>query len=220
MRQVKGRGARLNAAEKSRPSRQRPGLRRLALLLVDVINPCDFPEADDSCEPPSRRRSNRRLTAPAGAKEGVPVVYANDNFGRWRSDLRRSSSAAWSRACKGRPLARAAAAARGGLLRPQAEALGVLLYYAGRRCSATSGASAWCSADSRRTSACCSPPTTPTCATASSSFRTTACASNEAADNAFALTQMAKVLKADVRASTELDLERMRGPRRRRRLQK
>jgi len=37
------------------------------------------------------------------------------------------------------------------------------------------------------------------------------CASNEATDDAFALMQMEKVLKADLRPSAELDLERMRG---------
>ena len=58
-----------------------------ALLLVDVINPCDFPGG--------RAFVQRNLTvARAIAKlaerargRHVPVIYVNDNFGRWRSDI-------------------------------------------------------------------------------------------------------------------------------------
>jgi nicotinamidase-related amidase len=59
---------------------------RLALLLVDVINDFDFPEAPQllrTALPAARRIA--ALTARA-RKLKVPVVYANDNFGRWRSD--------------------------------------------------------------------------------------------------------------------------------------
>jgi nicotinamidase-related amidase len=36
---------------------------------------------------------------------GVPVVYANDNFGRWRSDLSAVVGRCLEPGCKGRPLA-------------------------------------------------------------------------------------------------------------------
>ena len=60
-----------------------------ALLLIDVINDFDFPEGDQLL----------RLAMPVGkniarlkqrAKDtGIPVIYVNDNFGRWRSDFKK-----------------------------------------------------------------------------------------------------------------------------------
>ena len=61
-----------------------------ALLLIDVINDFDFPEGDQLL----------RLALPAGkniarlkqrAKDlGIPAIYVNDNFGRWRSDFKKT----------------------------------------------------------------------------------------------------------------------------------
>lgn len=60
---------------------------RQALLLIDFINPLDFPEAP-ALAPPAldAARQARRLARAARAK-GIPVIYANDNFGRWHSDF-------------------------------------------------------------------------------------------------------------------------------------
>lgn len=58
-----------------------------ALLIVDVINDLDFPEARQLMRyAPAMARKLARLKARA-KKARVPVVYVNDNFGRWRSDL-------------------------------------------------------------------------------------------------------------------------------------
>ena len=58
-----------------------------ALLLIDVINPLDFPEAQQLKRfVPGMTRVLERLKQRA-RQAGVPVIYANDNFGRWRSDL-------------------------------------------------------------------------------------------------------------------------------------
>ena len=58
-----------------------------ALLLIDVVNRFDFPDADallaharPIAEPLARLADRAR-------KAGVPVIYVNDNFGRWRSDF-------------------------------------------------------------------------------------------------------------------------------------
>jgi nicotinamidase-related amidase len=59
-----------------------------ALLIIDVINDLDFPEARQlmrSAPAMARKISKLKLRA---KRAGVPVVYVNDNFGRWRSDLR------------------------------------------------------------------------------------------------------------------------------------
>jgi nicotinamidase-related amidase len=60
-----------------------------ALILIDVINDFDFPGGEQLL----------RLALPAGreiaalkqrAKEaGIPAIYVNDNFGRWRSDFKK-----------------------------------------------------------------------------------------------------------------------------------
>src|SRR5437762_1514397 len=61
----------------------------VALLIVDVINDLDFPEAKQLLRfVPAMSRKLRRLKERAKAA-GVPVIYVNDNFGRWRSDVRR-----------------------------------------------------------------------------------------------------------------------------------
>ncbi len=58
-----------------------------ALILIDVINDFNFPEAGQLLEyaiPAAYRIRDLK----ARAKEAqVPVIYANDNFGRWRSDF-------------------------------------------------------------------------------------------------------------------------------------
>jgi nicotinamidase-related amidase len=61
---------------------------RTALLIVDVINDFNFPEANQLMQyAPAMARKLAKLKARA-KKAGIPVVYVNDNFGRWRSDLR------------------------------------------------------------------------------------------------------------------------------------
>jgi nicotinamidase-related amidase len=61
---------------------------RTALLLIDVINDMDF-EGSESlvrlAEPMARRlRTLKRRARSAG----LPTIYINDNFGKWRSDFR------------------------------------------------------------------------------------------------------------------------------------
>ena len=60
----------------------------IALLIVDVINDLNFPEANQLMRyAPSMARKISALKQRA-KRAGVPVVYVNDNFGRWRSDVR------------------------------------------------------------------------------------------------------------------------------------
>ncbi len=59
-----------------------------ALLLVDVINPMNFPAADDllahAWHAAQRvARLKKRLAA-----QDVPAIYANDNYGTWHSEFR------------------------------------------------------------------------------------------------------------------------------------
>ncbi|MDB4991091.1 MAG: isochorismatase, partial [Myxococcaceae bacterium] len=59
----------------------------VALLLIDVINDLQFPGADRLLQ--SARPAALELAAlkERAARAGVPCIYANDNFGRWRSDF-------------------------------------------------------------------------------------------------------------------------------------
>ena len=61
-----------------------------ALLLIDVINDLSFPGsaalvAEAERMAPRLARLKRRAAA-----AGVPAIYVNDNFGKWRSDFRRT----------------------------------------------------------------------------------------------------------------------------------
>ncbi len=55
------------------------------LVLVDFINPLDFAGARQLAEPAvAAARATRRLKERL-AEAGVPTIYANDNYGVWRS---------------------------------------------------------------------------------------------------------------------------------------
>ena len=63
-----------------------PDKSETALLLIDVINDLEFPEAEQML-PAAVTMADRivRLRERARAA-AVPVLYVNDNFGKWRSD--------------------------------------------------------------------------------------------------------------------------------------
>lgn len=59
-----------------------------ALLIIDMISPLDFPDAERMAGPAlAAARRIRSLRARFHAR-GWPVVFANDNFARWRADFR------------------------------------------------------------------------------------------------------------------------------------
>ncbi|MCW1912972.1 cysteine hydrolase [Luteolibacter sp. GHJ8] len=60
---------------------------KCALLLIDVINDMDFPGGERLLKralPAAQRLSSLRNRARAA---GIPIIYVNDNFGRWNSDF-------------------------------------------------------------------------------------------------------------------------------------
>ncbi|MGE4241941.1 cysteine hydrolase family protein [Ramlibacter sp.] len=60
---------------------------RRALLLVDFINPLDFPGAEDLAPSALIAAKAAAKLAMAARENSIPVIYANDNFGLWRSDF-------------------------------------------------------------------------------------------------------------------------------------
>lgn len=115
---------RSTSARRSRPSGQRsaaprerpasgaenlhgnaPDHSEVAVLLVDVINDMEFPGGEQlSVRARSLARSLQRLRERA-RRAGVPVIYANDNFGRWRSDFSAQVEHCSSDEVRGRELA-------------------------------------------------------------------------------------------------------------------
>lgn len=61
---------------------------RRVLLLVDFMNPLDFPGAADLAPfalEAARNAARLRLQL---SRDQVPCIYANDNFGSWRTDFK------------------------------------------------------------------------------------------------------------------------------------
>jgi len=82
-----------------------PDESRVALLIIDMINAFDF-EGAAAMLP--RALAAARATAALkqrARRAGVPVVYVNDNFGRWRSDFRSILQHCLRPEVPGRPIA-------------------------------------------------------------------------------------------------------------------
>ncbi|HWL54072.1 MAG TPA: isochorismatase family cysteine hydrolase [Chthoniobacteraceae bacterium] len=78
----------------------------IVLLLVDVINDFSFPQAPKILRyaiPAARRIAllKKRLR-----RAGIPAIYVNDNFGRWRSDFRTQVEHCLADECPGSAVAR------------------------------------------------------------------------------------------------------------------
>ena len=67
-----------------------PDKHQCALLLIDVINDLDFPQAVHLLKYARPMARNLLRLKRRAQKAGVPVIYVNDNFGRWKSDFRRT----------------------------------------------------------------------------------------------------------------------------------
>lgn len=183
-----------------------PDSSSVALLLIDVINGLEFPEADDllrTALPMAQRLASfkRRVTA-----AGIPAIYVNDNFGRWRSDFRSIIEHCLSKNMPGRPIVE--------LLAPQEEdyfvlkpkhsgffstALDILLEHLGVRTVIVTGIAG---------NIC-------VLFTANDAYMRDykllvprdCVASNSPEENDHAIREMQQVLKADVGPSDQIDLE-------------
>ena len=77
----------------------------IAILLIDVINDLDFPEGRDLLEHALPMAKRIAALVDRAHQEEVPVVYVNDNFGRWRSDFNAQVKHCLADDCVGRPIA-------------------------------------------------------------------------------------------------------------------
>ena len=182
---------------------------KVALLLIDWINDLEF-EGGERLLP--RALAAARATAELrdrAKRAGVPVIYCNDNFGKWRSDFRSLLQHVVHDDVRGRPI--------GELLAPDEEdyfvlkpkhsgfhstTLDVLLEHLGTTTLILTGiAGNFCVLFTAHDAYM-------------RDFRLLVpgdcTASEEETDNRRALEHMAKVCKADIGASAGIDLARLR----------
>ncbi len=182
-----------------------PDKSSLALLLIDLINDLDFPESQQLLRyavPMAHRIAALRQKVKV---HGIPVIYVNDNFGRWRSDFNAQIKHCLHDGMPGQPIVE--------LLQPDQDdyfvlkpkhsgffstTLDILLRYLGVTTVILTGIAA---------NIC-------VLFTANDAYMrdlhlivpSDCVASNTEEDNRHALEQMRTVLKADIRPSGELEL--------------
>jgi nicotinamidase-related amidase len=181
-----------------------PDKAEVALLLIDVINDLEF-ESGEELLRHALPMAERLAELKRRAKEaGVPVVYVNDNFGKWQSDFNKILAHCLEDDVRGRPLAE--------LLRPEEDdyfvlkpkhsgffstTLDILLDYLGVKTLILTGL------------------TGDICVlfTAHDAYMrdfnlvvpSDCVASNDPGENRYTLEKMAQLLKADTRPSAEVD---------------
>ena len=183
--------------------------RRTALLLVDVINDMDFEGAEALVRHAVPMAMRLRALKARARAAGLPTIYINDNFGKWQSDFRTLVAHCVNDPVPGRDVARLLAPDEDDyfVLKPKQSAfygttletllrdLGtttvILTGIAGDNCVLFSANDAYMRDLKLFIPADC-------------------VASNTVEENEHALRLMQKVVKADIRPSCDLDLERMR----------
>ena len=78
----------------------------VALLIVDVINAMEFEGGDRLFQNALPMAERLTTLAERARRADVPVIYVNDNFGRWRSDFRALLEHCVTAETRGSPIAR------------------------------------------------------------------------------------------------------------------
>jgi nicotinamidase-related amidase len=180
----------------------------VALLLIDMINDLEFPGGENVAKPATAAAERIAALKQQAKERGIPVIYANDNFGKWRSDFREVVKHCLEDGVRGQRLAELLRPDRDDyfVLKPKHSAffettLATLLEHLGARHLILTGITA------------------DICVlfTASDAYMrdydvhvpSDCVASLEDVDTRQALRYMARVLNADVTPSTQLDLDAM-----------
>ena len=83
---------------------QAPDKAAAALLLIDVVNDLEF-DGGENLLPDALAMANALAALKHRVKaHGIPVIYANDNFGRWRSDFPKIVEHCLQADMRGRPV--------------------------------------------------------------------------------------------------------------------
>ena len=180
----------------------------VALILIDLINDFEFDGADEMfkntlaiAQPIAKLKKNAKAA-------GIPAIYVNDNFGKWQSDFRKLVDHCLEGNVKGKPIAKLLTPDDRDyfVLKPKHSAfystsLDLLLRYlkadtliltgiAGNICVLFTASDGYMRDFNLVIPQDC-------------------VASETEADNQHALAYMSKVLKADIRLSTDIDCQAM-----------
>jgi nicotinamidase-related amidase len=181
----------------------------VALVLIDMINDLEFEGGAKLLRAAVRAAEHIAALKEKAAARGIPVIYANDNFGRWRSDFREAVRHCLEDGVRGEPLAT--------LLKPGEDdyfvlktkhsafystTLELLLEYLQARRVILTGVA---------TDACVLMTAADAYMRDLEIFVPSDCvAAQSAAENRKALEYLARVFHADTRASAKLDLTKLR----------
>ena len=77
----------------------------MVLLLVDVINDLEFPGGEELALHALKAARPLSSLLERARSSGIAVIYANDNFGRWRSDFQAQLRHCLDDGVRGKPLA-------------------------------------------------------------------------------------------------------------------
>jgi nicotinamidase-related amidase len=181
----------------------------IALLLIDVINDLDFEGNEAICQVvPEMAKALAQLKQRAKTA-GVPVLYVNDNFGKWQSDFRKLVDHCLHDDVPGRELVQVLEPDENDyfVLKPKhsgfhSTTLEILLHHLGTRTVVLAGIAG---------NIC-------VLFTANDAYMRDfhimvprdCVISNSKEENDYALVQMEKVLKADIRPSSEINFSPLR----------
>jgi nicotinamidase-related amidase len=79
----------MSASPDPDPLNHAPDKSEVVLLLIDVINDLEFDGGEKLLPHATPMAASLAALKQRAKAAGVPAIYSNDNFGRWRSDFRR-----------------------------------------------------------------------------------------------------------------------------------
>lgn len=190
-----------------------PDKSEVALVLIDVINDLEFEGGEQLLHQALLAARNIAALKESAKAVGIPVIYVNDNFGRWRSDFKKIVAHCLEPDIRGRPLAEKLAPEEDDyfVLKPKHSGffqttLDLLLEYLGARTLVLAGIAG---------NNCVLFTANDAYMRDYNLFIPADCSiSIKPEENKYALNQMEQVLKADIRPSDKIDLSSLKQPRR------
>lgn len=76
-----------------------------ALLIIDMINDLEWPGGENIVQPALAAAERIAALKEEARARRIPVIYANDNFGKWRSDFREVVKHCLEDGVRGQPVA-------------------------------------------------------------------------------------------------------------------
>jgi nicotinamidase-related amidase len=76
----------------------------VAILLIDVLNDLEFASGEELLGPALAMAESLSKLVKRARRLGIPIIYVNDNFGKWRSDFRQQLAHCLENDVRGRPV--------------------------------------------------------------------------------------------------------------------